>query len=135
LKRSYPVGLEVYPFISRFDLFVLPIETALLKGGINYVFSETGHIAQVTRNETVAAIEEIMASPREVLEERAEKRRFHLSPLTWLIGQLPKSTLEGLGLQGILDYVLDGDEPPEFRIRIVHHDLRTGLLPALRREL
>jgi hypothetical protein len=79
LKRSYPPSLEVYPFISRFDLFVLPIETALLKGGINYVFSETGHIAQVTRNETVSAIEEIMASPRKVLEERAEKRRFHLS--------------------------------------------------------
>src|SRR5207245_9186987 len=37
LKRQYPAHLEVYPFISRFDIFVLPIETALLKGGINYV--------------------------------------------------------------------------------------------------
>jgi pimeloyl-ACP methyl ester carboxylesterase len=135
LRLSYPKGLEVYPFISRFDLFVLPIETALLKAGINYVFSETGHIAQVTRNETVAAMEEIMASPREVLEERAEKRAFHLAPFTWLIGQLPRPALERLGMQGIIDYVCDGDEPPEFRIRIVHHDLRTGLLPALRREV
>jgi pimeloyl-ACP methyl ester carboxylesterase len=133
LKREYPPSLEVYPFISRFDLFVLPIETTLLKGGINYVFSETGHLAQVTRNETVRAIEEIMASPRHVLEARAEKRPFHPSGLTWLLGRLPRSALDRLGVGGIVDYVLDGEKRPEFLIRIVHHDLRSGRLPLLRR--
>jgi pimeloyl-ACP methyl ester carboxylesterase len=133
LRRRYPPELEVYSFISRFDLFVLPIETSLWKQGVNYVFSETGHLAQVTRNETVRAIEEILASPREVLEARAEKRAFHLSPFTWLIARLPRPTLERLGLAGILDYVVEGAPPPEFLVRIVHHDLRTGLLPPLRR--
>ena len=133
LKRQYPAHLEVYPFISRFDIFVLPIETALLKQGINYVFSETGHLAQVTRNETVRAIEEIMASPRHVLEARAEKRPFHPSVLTWMLGKLPQSALERLGIAGILDYVLDGAEPPDFAVRIVHHDVRSGRLPLLRR--
>jgi pimeloyl-ACP methyl ester carboxylesterase len=133
LKRSYPPALEVYPFISRFDVFVLPIETALLKQGINYVFSETGHVAQATRNETVRAIEEIMASPREILEARAEKRCFHPSGLTWLLSRLPKPALERLGVAGILDYVLDGAESPEFWIRIVHHDVRSGRLPLLKR--
>jgi pimeloyl-ACP methyl ester carboxylesterase len=134
LKREYPPSLEVYPFISRFDIFVLPIETALLKGGINYVFSETGHLAQVTRNETVRAIEEIFASPREILEARAEKRPFHPSALTWLLGKLPEDLLDRLGVAGILDYVVDGEEPPDFAIRIVHHDVRSGKMPLLRRE-
>jgi pimeloyl-ACP methyl ester carboxylesterase len=133
LKRHYPPELEVYSFISRFDLFVLPIETSLWRQGVNYVFSETGHLAQVTRNETVQAIEEIFASPREILEARAEKRAFHLSPATGLVAKLPRPVLEGLGIAGILDYVVDGTAPPEFQIRIVHHDLRTGLLPPLRR--
>lgn len=133
LRRSYPPRLEVYSFISRFDVFVLPIETSLWKQGVNYVFSETGHLAQVTRNETVQAIEEIFASPREVLEARAEKRPFHLSPFTRLLGRLPEAMRERLGLAGILDYVQGSETPPEFRIRIVHHDLRIGLLPALSR--
>jgi pimeloyl-ACP methyl ester carboxylesterase len=133
LKRSYPPDLEVYPFISRFDVFVLPIETALLKQGINYVFSETGHLAQATRNETVRAIEEIMASPREILEARAERRPFHPSGLTWLLSKFPRPMLDRLGVTGILDYVLDGAKPPEFWIRIVHHDVRSGRLPLLKR--
>jgi len=133
LKRRYPPELEVYSFISRFDLFVLPIETSLWRQGVNYVFSETGHLAQVTRNETVRAIEEILASPREVLEARAQKRAFHLSPATWLIARLPRSMLERVGVAGILDYVVDGTAPAEFLIRIVHHDVRIGLLPPLRR--
>ncbi len=133
LSRKYPPNFEVYSFISRFDLAVLPIETSLLKRAINYVFSETGHIAQVTRNETIRAIEEILASPREVLEARAERRPFALSPFTWALGQLPKPLRQYLGIDGILDYVCDGDVPPDFRIRIVHHDLRIGLMPTLRR--
>lgn len=133
LKRSYPPGLEVYPFISRFDVFVLPIETSLLKQGINYVFSETGHLAQVMRNETVRAIEEIMASPREILESRAEKRPFYPSGFSWFLSKLSKRTLERLGVAGILDYAFGSVEPPEFMIRIVHHDLRSGRLPLLRR--
>ena len=87
----------------------------------------------MTRNETVRAIEEIMASPREVLEARAERRPFHPSVLTGLLGMLPRGALDRLGVAGILDYVLDGGEPPEFLIRIVHHDLRSGRLPLLRR--
>ena len=137
LKRSYPAELEVYPFISRFDLFVLPIETALLRQGVNYLFSETGHLAQVTRDETVYAIEEILASPRELLEARAEKRPFHPTVLTRLLGLLPEATRERLGLAGILEYVQghDGDGPPDFRLRIVHHDVRSGRLPQLKRTL
>jgi pimeloyl-ACP methyl ester carboxylesterase len=133
LKREYPPSLEVYPFISRFDLFVLPIETTLLKGGINYVFSETGHLAQVTRNETVRAIEEIMASPREILEARAERRPFHPSGLTWMLGKLPRGVRDQLGVAGIVDYVMDGAKRPEFLIRIVHHELRSGRMPLLKR--
>ncbi|MGH7822565.1 MAG: hypothetical protein ACREQ9_22620, partial [Candidatus Binatia bacterium] len=132
LERSFPPGFEVYPFISRFDVFVLPIETALLKRGINYVFSETGHLAQVSRRETVAAIEEILASPRELLEERAECRPFWPSALTWALSQLPLPVRERLGVAGIFKYVLGNGEPPEFRIRIVHHELRIGTLAALR---
>lgn len=132
LERTYPPGLEVYPFVSRFDLFVLPIETALLKRAVNYVFSETGHLAQVARRETVIAIEEILATPRELLEERAERRPFWPSAFTWALSQLPRAARERLGVAGILDYVLGNSEPTDFRIRIVHHELRTGELPELR---
>ncbi len=132
LERKFPPGFEVYPFVSRFDLFVLPIETALLRRGINYLFSETGHLAQVARREAASAIEEIMATPREILEERAEHRPFWPSALTWLLSQMPGVVRDRLGVDGILDYVLDDDEPPDFRIRIVHHELRTGTLPELR---
>ena len=45
----------------------------------------------------------------------------------------PQSALERLGIAGILDYVLDGAEPPDFAVRIVHHDVRSGRLPLLRR--
>ncbi|MGH7896676.1 MAG: hypothetical protein ACREQQ_01910, partial [Candidatus Binatia bacterium] len=135
LKRNYPENLEVYPFISRFDLFVLPIETALLRSGVNYLFSETGHLAQVTRDETVYAIEEILASPRELLEQRAEKRPFHPTVLTRMLGLLPRATRERLGLGGIIEYVegANGGPAPDFRIRIVHHDVRSGRLPQLKR--
>jgi hypothetical protein len=74
-----------------------------------------------------------MASPREILEARAEKRPFHPSALTWLLTKLPRSALEQLGVGGILDYVLDGSRPPEYWIRIVHHDVRSGRLPLLKR--
>jgi len=132
LSRTFPEDLEVYPFVSRFDVFVLPIETALLRRGVNYVFSETGHLAQVARRETIVAIEEILASPREILEERAEQRPFWPSAFTWGLSQLPRRLQKKLGVAGILDYVLGAEDPPEFRIRIVHHELRTGELPELR---
>ena len=35
LERRFPPELEVYPFISRFDLLVLPIETALLRYAVH----------------------------------------------------------------------------------------------------
>ena len=135
LERRFPDSLEIYPFVSRFDLLVLPIETALLRRAVNYVFSETGHLAQVARRETVLAIEEILASPREVLEERADRRPFWPSTFTWALSQLPRPVRERIGVQGVLDYVFgEGgeSEPPSFRVRIVHHELRTGEMPELR---
>jgi pimeloyl-ACP methyl ester carboxylesterase len=131
-SRRFPPGFEVYPFVSRFDLFVLPIETALLRSGINYVFSETGHLAQVARRETVAAIEEILATPRDVLLERSEERPFWPSALSWLLGGLPRSLRDRIGVGDLLEDVFDGNQPPGFRVRIVHHELRTGTLPLLR---
>lgn len=134
LGRDFPESLEIYPFVSRFDLLVLPIETALLKRGINYILSETGHIAQVIRSETVTAIEEIIASPKELLEERAELRPFYPSNLAWLLGHMPKVMLRSLGVEGILQYINgDNGSPPEFRLRVVHHELGQGIFPALRR--
>jgi hypothetical protein len=133
LNRRLPAKLPVYPFVSRYDLLVLPIETALLRGGVNYLFSETGHIGQVIKNETVQAIEEVLASPDDVLRERAQKRRFYLSSLTWLLSRLPSETQRRLGLDGVLEYVGAGTGGAEFYIRIVHHEMRLGLLPALRR--
>src|SRR5690606_32937082 len=61
LSKRFHEKLELYPFVSRFDMLVIPIETALLKRGINYLFTETGHIGQVVKNETVCAIEEIVS--------------------------------------------------------------------------
>jgi len=133
LHRDFPPGLEIYPFVSRFDLLVLPIETALLKRGVNYVFNQTGHIGQVIRNETVQAIEEIMASPPELLVERAEKRSFHLSSLTNLLRTLPAGVRRYLGIDGVLKYVGATEGPAEFRLRVMHHELRLGLFPALKR--
>jgi pimeloyl-ACP methyl ester carboxylesterase len=131
-SRRFPPGFEIYPFVSRFDIFVLPIETALMRSGINYVFSETGHLAQVARREVVAAIEEILASPREVLLERSEQRPFWPSAFSWLLGGLPRSLRDRIGVADLFDDVFDGDEPPGYRVRIVHHELRTGTLPILR---
>lgn len=133
LHRDFPPGLEIYPFVSRFDLLVLPIETALLKRGVNYVFNETGHIGQVIRNETVQAIEEIMASPPELLRARAEKRSFHLSTLTNMLRNLPEGLRRRAGLDGVLRYVGATNGPSEFLLRVVHHELRMGLFPTLLR--
>jgi hypothetical protein len=131
-SRRFPPGFEIYPFVSRFDLFVLPIETALLHSGVNYVFSETGHLAQVANREAAAAIEEILATPRDILVERADERPFWPSALSWVLGGLPRSFQSAIGLGDLLDDVFDGSEPPSFRVRIVHHELRTGTLPLLR---
>ncbi|RMF13530.1 MAG: hypothetical protein D6761_10950 [Candidatus Dadabacteria bacterium] len=136
LNRRFPPDFEVYPFVSRFDLLVIPIESSLLRRGVNYLFSETGHIAQILRNETVEAIEEIIASPREVLEERALKRPFYFASLTNLMSKLPRHIQKQIGVSGVIDYVqgAPGEDPPEFKLRIVHHELRLGLIPTLNRE-
>lgn len=136
LNRRFHKDLEIYPFVSRFDLLVLPIETALHRDGINYVFSETGHLAQVIRNEVVHAIEEVVASPCDVLKQRAMKRAFYLSSLTNGLKKLPKFIQRRLGIDGVLAYVTgkDNEPPPEFLLRIVHHELRIGLMPALARD-
>lgn len=138
LQLDFPAQLEMYPFVSRFDLLVLPIETALLKRGINYVLSETGHVGQVIRSNIVTAIEEIIASPPELLEQRAQVRPFYPSALARALSRLPRSMQQQLGVAGILDYIGkggDGDptEPPVFKIRVLHHELGLGVFPALRR--
>lgn len=133
LNRDFPPQLEIYPFVSRYDLLVLPIETALLRRGINYVFSETGHVAQVIRNEAVHAIEEIIASPPELLRARAEDRPFYLSSLTRGLRRLPRPLIQKLGIDGVLAYVEGtADRATEFKLRIVHHELRAGRMPVLR---
>lgn len=136
LNRRFHKDLEVYPFVSRYDLLVLPIETALHKDGINYIFSETGHLAQVIRNEVVYAIEEIIASPRTILEQRSMRRAFYLSSLTNALKKLPRGVQRRLGIDGVLDYVAgkNNEAPPEFLLRVVHHELRVGLIPALKRD-
>ncbi len=133
LNRKFPKDLEIYPFVSRFDLLVLPIETALLKRGVNYLLSETGHIGQVVKNEVVQSIEEIIATPPELLKQRAERRKFYLSSLANLLRRLPAKTRKRLGVDGVLNYVGANDTTTEFDVRIVHHELRLGLIPPLRR--
>lgn len=134
LRRDFPPGLEIYPFVSRFDLLVLPIETALLKRGVNYIMSETGHIAQVIRNTTVTAIEEIIASPPDLLKERAELRTFYPSLMAAALSRLPARFQRALGVDGVLEYINGKDgEPPKFYIRVLRHELGLGIFPALRR--
>jgi hypothetical protein len=51
------------------------------------------------------------------------------------MSRLPGALRRQLGLESVLAYV--GDRRPEgeadFRVRIVHHELRSGLFPALDR--
>ena len=135
LSKRFHKDLELYPFVSRFDLLVLPIETALLRNGINYLFTETGHIAQVVKNETICAIEEIISTPQEVLKERSQYREFYLSSLARMLSKLPKNTQARLGVDGVFDYMgIGSDEPTKFHMRIVHHEIRLGLMPTLNRD-
>jgi pimeloyl-ACP methyl ester carboxylesterase len=134
LSKRFHKDLELYPFVSRFDLLVLPIETALLRSGVNYLFTQTGHIAQVVKNETICAIEEIISTPQSVLKERSQYREFYLSSFTRLLSKLPKNTQSRLGVDGVFDYLgLDSDTPTKFHMRIVHHEIRLGLMPTLNR--
>lgn len=133
LNRDLPAELEVYPFVSRFDLLVLPIETALMRRGINYLFSETGHVAQIIRPEAVHAIEEIVATDPDELQRRATLRPFYLSSLARGLKRLPRGLQQRLGVDGVLQYVEgSADSTPRFQVRIVHHDLRSGRMPVLR---
>lgn len=134
LSRKFHKDLELYPFVSRFDLLVLPIETALLRSGINYLFTETGHIAQVVKNETICAIEEIISTPQSILKERSQYREFYPSSLTRMLSKLPKSAQARLGVDGVFEYLgLGTDNPTKFHMRIVHHEIRLGLIPTLKR--
>jgi len=135
LHRSLPADFEVYPFVSRFDLLVLPIETALLETGVNYVFSETGHVAQVIRGETVRAIEEIISSPPELLRERSRARAFYPSSLLYILSQMPRAWQRKLGLEQITETILGSPRRPaqHYRVRVVHHELRLGTFPMLKR--
>ena len=135
LAERFPPELELYPFVSRFDLLVLPIETALLKNGINYLFTETGHIGQIVKRETVCAIEEIVSTPKKVLEERSQYRPFYPSSLARLLHQLPLSMQERIGVDGVFEYLgMDEDEPANFYMRIVHQEIRIGAMPVLKRS-
>jgi pimeloyl-ACP methyl ester carboxylesterase len=134
LSKKFHKDLELYPFVSRFDLLVLPIETALLRSGINYLFTETGHIAQVVKNETICAIEEIISTPQDVLRERAQFREFYPSSLARMLSKLPKSAQERLGVDGVFDYLgMGSGNPTKFHMRIVHQEIRLGLIPTLKR--
>jgi len=134
LSKRFHKNLELYPFVSRFDMLVIPIETALLKNGINYLFTETGHIGQMVKNETVCAIEEIVSIPKSILLERVQYREFYLSSFTRLLSKLPKSTQKTLGVDGVFEYMGIDDEPAKFHMRIVHHEIRLGLMPTLKRS-
>ncbi len=133
LSKHFPDKLDLYPFVSRYDLLVLPIETALLKRGINYVLSETGHVAQIIRNEIVLAIDEILSTPHDTLVDRAYSRSFYPSTLLAILDKLPKSLKKKIGVERQLKYVLgDGSEsPPEFRLRILHHEMNRNTFPQL----
>ncbi len=135
LSKKFHPDLELYPFVSRFDLLVLPIETALLRSGVNYLFTETGHIGQMVKNETIYAIEEIISTPQSVLKERAQYRGFYPSTLTRALTKLPKAAQSRLGLDGVFDYMgYNQGEPTKFHMRIVHHEIRLGLIPTLKRS-
>ncbi len=134
LARRYPPGLEVYNFISRFDMVVFPIETSLWPEGINYIFSETGHIGQLVRPHVELAIEEVFASHPDDLHARCEWRRFTPTAFTAAASQLPEAVQGVLGLRDMVRFV-HGDENlcPRFRIRVVHRELRDGRFPRLER--
>lgn len=135
LSKRFPEKLELYPFISRFDLLVLPIETALLKNGTNYIFTETGHIGQIVKNETVYAIEEIVSTPQSVIRERSQYRPFYPSSLARNLSKLPDKIQKRLGVDGVFEYMgLNSDDPAKFHMRIVHQEIRLGLIPTLKRS-
>ena len=133
-KMNFPDQLEIYPFVSRFDLLVVPVETALMKRGINYILSETGHIGQVSSERAVHAIEEIITCDPDVLRERATKRIFYPSSLTWMLSCLPAPWIKKMGVDVIHDYLGEGDEQAEFFVRVVRHEIALGLFPKLVRE-
>ncbi len=132
LRRRYPPGLEIYNFISRFDTVVFPIETSLWPDGINYIFSETGHIGQLVRPHVELAIEEVLASDPQALLTRTEWRRFTPTAFTALCSRLPESFQRAIGVADMVRFV-HGDERlcRRFRIRIVHRELRDGRFPRL----
>ena len=131
---EFPPELEIYPFVSRFDLLVLPIETALLARGINYVLSETGHVGQIINSTVVTAVEEIIATPPAILSKRAEQRPFHPSLLASALNALPPRLQRRLGVEGVMREIFgDGAARPRYRVRGVRHELDLGIFPALRR--
>ena len=136
LRRNDTATTEIYTFVSRYDLLVLPIETALVRDGVNYILSETGHVAQIIRDEIALAVEEILASPADVLRDRASRRAFYPSSLMSILRALPESVRRKLGIEDSINYVLGtGGEPPEFLLRIVHHELHRNTFPRLIRPL
>jgi hypothetical protein len=132
LTRKFHPNLELYPFVSRYDILVLPIETALIKEGVNYLLSETGHVAQIIRPEIVVAIEEVLATPGDVLRERAIRRPFYHSSLLSMLSRLPAGVRRSIGIEGPLQYLSDDEgNPTEFLLRIVHHEINRSAFPQL----
>lgn len=133
-QKEFPPDLEIYPFVSRFDLLVLPVETALWPTGINYVFSETGHLGLVVHDYLLYPLEEVMATDPRVLKERAIYRPFFFDSLTEILYRFSEKIGDRLGLSEL--YLFLGAKERKLRsllLRIVPRDWEAQGLPVLRR--
>jgi hypothetical protein len=130
---SFPDSLEVYSIVSRFDMLVVPIETALLKSGINYILSETGHIGQVISSRSVLAIEEIISTNPEVLLKRSTHRQFYPSSLCRALGWLPSAWRRHVAVDSIFTNLSEDSKDERLRLRVVHREMALGVFPRLNR--
>lgn len=134
LRSHFPPGLTIYPFVSRFDLLVLPVETALLSSGVNYIFSETGHLGLVVHSQLLHALEEVFATDPKVIRERAIYRPFFLDSLTEILRRLPEGFRKRVGLEELFASL--GGNKGSYRfyhLRIVPRDWVGEGYPVLRR--
>jgi pimeloyl-ACP methyl ester carboxylesterase len=134
LAMDFPLDLEIYPFVSRFDLLVLPVETALLPTGVNYIFSETGHLGLVVHSHLLYALEEVFATDPRVLRERVVYRPFFPDSLTEILKRLPEGFRKRVGLEKFfMSLGADGAPHPLYHLRIVPRNWVREGYPVLRR--
>jgi len=134
LARGFPEGVEVYPFVSRFDLCVLPVETALWGEGVNYIFSETGHIGLSVLDDVLLPLEEVFATDGNVLRSRAIYRPFFPDSLTFFLKQLPDFFLSRLGLFPFFQYLNSSNgKTRSYYLRVVPPHPERSDFPRLRR--